>query len=120
MLSEFELIVVILDDLTLQAGATMGADGAGILVAPSNHPLYNKPVLITPEVGWHKSTYGPDQKDEDFHVIGGTEGGQGRGTLSEYIVVPSEDAVECPSYLVEGDNWDAAAALPLAAVTAYR
>lgn len=101
----------------------MGADGAGVVVSPPTHALHNKPVLVSPEVGWHTSTYGPDQPNEPFHVIGGTEGGDGRGTLAEYIILPEEDIVECPAYLLkeqEGNGWETAAALPLAGVTAYR
>lgn len=98
----------------------MGADGAGIVVSPPSHPLHNKPVLLSPEVGWVSSTFGPDQKEE-FGILGGTRQTGGRGTFAEYIAIREQDIVECPPHLLEEKNgWELAAALPLAALTAYR
>lgn len=104
----------------IQHGSVLGADGAGVLVSPSGHPLYNKAVLLSPEVGWISSTYGPDQKEE-YGILGGTRQTGGRGTFAEYIVTKEQDVVECPPHLLQEKNgWELAAALPLAALTAYR
>ena len=100
------------------ADSILGADGAGVVVSPLSHPLYNKPVLISPQIGWKSSTYGPDASYE-YGILGGSRQTGGRGTLAEYIAV--EDVVPCPAHLLEARTaWEEAAALPLAALTAYR
>jgi hypothetical protein len=89
-------------------------------VSPTSHPLHNKPVLISPEVGWRSSADGPDEKQE-FGILGGTRQTGGRGTFAEYIAVEARDVVPCPKHLLESKTgWEEAAALPLAALTAYR
>lgn len=89
-----------------------------MVISPSSHPLYNKPVLISPEVGWQTSTFGPDASFE-FGILGGNRQTGGRGTFAEYIAV--DDVVPCPAHLLEEKTgWEEAAALPLAALTAYR
>jgi hypothetical protein len=104
--------------LAFPAGAILGADGAGVVVSPPSHALHNKAVLLSPEVGWHSSTHGPDQQYE-FGILGGTKQTGGRGTFAEYIAIDEKDLVECPSFLLEEkDGWALAAAL--AALTAYR
>lgn len=90
------------------------------MVQPASHPLYGKAVLISPETGWRSSVDGPDEKHE-FGILGGTRQTGGRGTFAEYIAVESRDLVPCPKHLLERDTgWEEAAALPLAALTAYR
>jgi len=104
----------------LQFDSILGADGAGIVVSPSSHPLYKKAVLLSSHVGWRDSVYGPDQSVE-FGILGGVKQTQGRGTFGEYIKMATDDLVPVPTHLLERkDSWELAGGIPLGALTAYR
>lgn len=103
----------------IQFDSILGADGAGTVVS-EGHELSDQAVLISPEVGWRSSTLGPDESFE-FGILGGTRQTGGRGTFAEYIAVSEKDVVPCPQHLLQNaTGWEDAAALPLAALTAYR
>lgn len=78
-----------------------GSDGSG---------TYNEnKFIINPSFNWGPSTQfqGPD-----FHILGLPQ----NGTFAEMVAVPLSNLIKKPDHL----NWDEAAALPLAGVTAYR
>jgi len=94
----------------------LGADAVGLLISPSQHPLHNKRVLIAPAENWLESPLGPDVEGKPFGILGSVKQTGGRGTYAEYIAVDEKDLVECPEHLGN----EAAAAVPLGALTAYR
>ncbi|KXN92663.1 hypothetical protein AN958_11764 [Leucoagaricus sp. SymC.cos] len=95
-------------------GSTLGADGAGVVVASGtkNDPLVNKRVFLVPFRGWEKDPVGPESA---FGILGG-----GAlppiGTFSEYITVERDQVIPTPDHLSDVE----AAAWPLGAVTAWR
>ncbi|CEQ42330.1 SPOSA6832_04113, partial [Sporobolomyces salmonicolor] len=93
----------------------LGADAVGILISPS-HPLHHKRVLIAPAENWLSSPLGPDVPGQQFGILGSVKQTGGRGTFAEYIAVSEEEVIACPKHLSD----DAAAAVPLGALTAYR
>lgn len=93
-------------------GVILGSDGAGIVEKvfdEADSSWIGKAVIIHPGMNW-----GPNQKAQSkaFKIVGMPE----NGTLAEYLAVPVDRLHEKPSHL----NWEEAAALPLAGVTAYR
>ena len=79
----------------------LGSDGAGI--------YEGKEVLICPNVDWgDKIAY---QKKE-YSILGMPK----YGTMAEHVAVKKDKIFDKPAHL----NWEAAAALPLAGLTAYR
>ncbi len=100
-------------DLLLRAGATppyrpplpliLGSDGAGV------RRDSGEPVVLLPSLDW-----GPSQAvaGPDLRILGGP----GDGTYAELIAVPTANLFPRPPHL----SWEQAAALPLAALTAYR
>ncbi|KAK9247923.1 hypothetical protein V1506DRAFT_531050 [Lipomyces tetrasporus] len=95
----------------------LGADCVGRVVAlgaaASDLSLLNKRVLIYPARGWVSSPAAPESSS--FAVLGGTKFYP--GTFAEYVLVDSPDLLSaCPEHL---DDLHAAA-VPLAALTAYR
>lgn len=91
-----------------------GSDGYGIVVSPTSSPLHNKRVLIHCAEGWISDPTGPDQ-DRKFSNFGNVAPTGGRGTFAEYMAVGEDHIVEVPGWLGEEG-----AAIPLAAVTAWR
>lgn len=90
----------------------LGADGAGVVHSiGDNVESLNEgdEVVINPGIEW-----GEDIRFNSpaFHILGMPE----NGTYAEYVKVPAESVYRKPSYL----TWAEAAALPLAALTAYR
>ena len=78
-----------------------GSDGSG---------TYNENnFIINPSFNWGSGT---QYQGSDFHILGLPE----NGTFAEKVLVPFDNLVKKPDHL----NWDQAAALPLAGVTAYR
>jgi zinc-binding alcohol dehydrogenase/oxidoreductase len=90
----------------------LGADGAGTVVGVGDGldwGLVGKEVVLYPGLGWGNS--------ERFPAPGfGLLGMPGPGTIAETICVPAENAVSKPAHL----SFVEAAALPVAALTAYR
>lgn len=96
----------------LKDGVILGSDGAGIVEevgAGVNSSLVGQEVLINPAKNW-----GDNEKAQsrEFEILGMPS----NGTLAEYIAVPADRIHEKPKHL----NWEEAAALPLAGLTAYR
>lgn len=96
----------------LKDGVVLGSDGAGMVerVFDDRDSFWlGKEVIINPAKNW-----GDSQKAQssDFSILGMPE----NGTLAEYLAVPMDRIHEKPAHL----NWEKAAALPLAGVTAYR
>ncbi|KAJ7726155.1 NAD(P)-binding protein [Mycena maculata] len=99
----------------LAFGSTMGADGAGKVVAAADagDPLLSQRVFLTPMHGWKSDPNGPETSD--FGVIGGVSFPP-LGTFADYVVVPRDEVIPTPPHL----NDEQAAAWPLAGVTAWR
>ncbi len=96
----------------LKDGVILGSDGAGSVEevgAGVNSSLVGQEVLINPAKNW-----GDNEKAQsrEFEILGMPS----NGTLAEYIAVPADRIHEKPKHL----NWEEAAALPLAGLTAYR
>lgn len=81
----------------------LGSDGAGV------RRDTGEPVMILPSLDWGPSEHvaGPD-----FRILGGPDD----GTYAELVAVPEENVFAKP----RGLSWEEAAALPLAALTAWR
>jgi NADPH:quinone reductase-like Zn-dependent oxidoreductase len=80
-----------------------GSDGAGIVRGTGEE------VVILPGLRWGA---GEDAPGEGFGILGGPQD----GTYAELVKVPVENVYPKPARL----SWTAAAAFPLAALTAYR
>lgn len=91
----------------------LGSDGAGTVAevgdAQDEHWV-GKPVVINPALHWgdNPSAQSPDT----FRILGLPD----NGTLAEFVSVPVANLFPKPSRL----SWQEAAAVPLAALTAYR
>ncbi|MGI4746591.1 MAG: zinc-dependent alcohol dehydrogenase family protein [Janthinobacterium lividum] len=91
---------------------TMGADGAGVIETVGegvDASLIGKEVVLYPAQDW-----GDDQRfpTDKFGALGMP----GPGTIANYICVPADSVVPKPLHL----SFDEAAAIPLAALTAWR
>ncbi|MFC3881412.1 zinc-binding dehydrogenase [Algoriphagus namhaensis] len=96
----------------LRDGVILGSDGAGIVKEAGDQvskDWIGKEVIINPSINW-----GNDQKAQsaDFEILGIPRD----GTLAENVLVPADRLHEKPAHL----NWEEAAALPLAGLTAFR
>ena len=92
--------------------ATLGCDGAGVVEAVGDGvdaALIGREVVLYPGLGWGDD---PAYPAAAFGLLGMP----GPGTIAESIVVPAASAVAKPAHL----DWSAAAAVPLAALTAWR
>ncbi len=90
----------------------LGSDGAGTVseVGPKVDPsLKGRPVVINPGLQWGSD---PSVQSTDFKILGLPD----NGTYAEEVVVPAENVVRKPEAL----SFEEAAAIPLAALTAYR
>jgi len=92
--------------------AILGSDGTGEVVAAGDaegQPWLGREVVIDPSLGWGSD---PRAQAGTFHLLGmPTE-----GTYAEFVKVPTTNVHDKPPHL----TIEEAAALPLAAVTAYR
>lgn len=92
------------------------ADGCGIVVSAGSSDnekkWQGKRVLIAPARGWNADLRGPER---EFAILGGTKQ-YPDGTCQEFICVPSSQVLACPPHLSDAE----AAAVPLAALTAWR
>jgi zinc-binding alcohol dehydrogenase/oxidoreductase len=89
-----------------------GSDGSGIVCAigkGADHGLIGREVIINPSLYWgaNENMFG-----EDYQILGNPT----NGTFAEFIVIPQEYVYEKPVHL----SLKQAAAIPLAALTAYR
>lgn len=89
-----------------------GSDGAGVVesVAADSDPSWvGREVIINPALNW-----GPEFKaqGDEFSILGLPRD----GTLAERVAVPVGQLTDKPAHL----NWEEAAALPLAGLTAWR
>ena len=96
----------------LKDGVVLGSDGAGIVEevgAGVDSSLLGNEVIINAAKNW-----GSNEKAQakEFEILGMPS----HGTLAEYIAVPADRIHAKPMHL----NWEEAAALPLAGLTAYR
>lgn len=92
--------------------SVLGSDGAGIVVDVADETdkhWLNQEVIINPSNNWGESN---EVKSDDFKILGLPD----YGTLAEYVKVKAEYLHHKPSHL----NWEQAAAIPLAGLTAYR
>jgi NADPH:quinone reductase-like Zn-dependent oxidoreductase len=90
----------------------LGSDGSGIVyeVGDENDKhLLDSEVIINPGYGW-----GDDEnfQSDNFKILGLPD----NGTLAEFVKVSVDQLYPKPAHL----NWEQAAALPLAGLTAYR
>ena len=96
----------------IQVPCIPGSDGAGIIDKVGegvNSSLIGKEVILYPARAWGENEvyYGPD-----FRVLGMPD----QGTFAEFICSPAENVYSKPEHL----NWQQAAAIPLAGLTAWR
>ncbi|OIJ09362.1 alcohol dehydrogenase [Anaerobacillus arseniciselenatis] len=90
----------------------LGSDGAGEVVAVGNQVSDIKvgsAVVINPALNWGENR---NYNGREHHILGMPT----NGTYAEYVVAPAENVFTKPEYL----SWEEAAALPLAALTAFR
>lgn len=74
-------------------------------------------------VNWTSSPLGPDgDNSAPFGILGSVKQTLGHGTFAEYVIIAETNLVLCPSHFLNRGKtgWAEAAALPLAALTAYR
>jgi zinc-binding alcohol dehydrogenase/oxidoreductase len=92
--------------------AIPGSDGAGIVAAVGegvDNVAVGSEVVINPTLNWGEN---PRVQGPDFQILGVPTD----GTYAQLVKVPAENVYPKPEYL----TWEEAAALPLAALTAYR
>ncbi len=90
----------------------LGSDGSGIVagVGPNvDQSWIGKEVIINPATNWGEHL---DYQQKDFKILGLPE----NGTFAEYVKTGVEYLYPKPAHL----NWEQAAAIPLAGLTAYR
>lgn len=96
----------------LKYPAILGSDGAGIVAEVGegvDAAWLNKEVIINPANNWGGHE---EFQSTEFKILGLPDD----GTLAEYVKTDAQYLHNKPAYL----NWEQAAALPLAALTAYR
>ncbi len=90
----------------------LGSDAAGIVHAvfdPEHASWIGREVIINPALNWGDSRL---HQGKDFRILGMPDD----GTFAEFVIVPVRNLVPKPAHL----DWNESAALPLAALTAYR
>ena len=89
-----------------------GSDGAGTIDAVGegvDDGMISREVVVYPARAWGDRQ---DAPGADFRVLGMPD----QGTFAEYICCPATDAYDRPAHL----DWEQAAAVPLAGLTAWR
>ena len=97
----------------LKYPVTPGSDGAGVVASvgsPSDQSWVGREVILNPALGWGESERAQDSAS--FNILGLPRD----GTLAERVAVPVPQLEERPSHL----SWEESAAIPLAALTAWR
>ncbi len=90
----------------------LGSDGTGDVVSTCDAQdagWIGKRIVVHPSFNWGSD---PRAQGKDFRILGMPD----NGTLAEYLVVPTENMFQAPSYLSDEE----AAALPLGGLTAFR
>lgn len=90
----------------------LGSDGAGVVAeagSEAEQQWIGKDVIINPSHDWGNH---PEYQAKEFKILGLPE----NGTFAEYVKTRAEYLYPKPHHL----NWEQAAALPLAGLTAYR
>jgi len=90
----------------------LGSDGAGTVDAlgpDTPAELLDRPVVVYPAYDWGND---PRFPSPTFRVLGMPD----PGTFAEYLCVPASHVFDKPAHL----NWEQAAAIPLAGLTAWR
>ncbi|EXJ68028.1 uncharacterized protein A1O5_08643 [Cladophialophora psammophila CBS 110553] len=97
-------------------GVPIMADAVGVVVLAASEEnkkqWLGKRVLLAPARGWKSDPKGPES---DISILGGTVKLK-NGCCQEYIAVPAAEIEPCPAHLSDSE----AAAIPLAALTAWR
>jgi zinc-binding alcohol dehydrogenase/oxidoreductase len=96
----------------IKNGVVLGSDGAGIIDQIGegvSKTWLDKAVIINPNIGWGDNLA---VQGADYNILGMPT----NGTFAEYVVVNIDRIAEMPNHL----NFDEAASLPLAGLTAYR
>lgn len=96
----------------IKQGAILGSDACGVVEkvgAGVDNTWVGKKVIINPNVGWGDD---PRHPQLSYTILGMPT----HGTFAEYVCVPAHRLHEKPAHLSDSE----AAALPLAALTAYR
>jgi zinc-binding alcohol dehydrogenase/oxidoreductase len=89
-----------------------GSDGAGVVekIGPETDAGWlGRKVVINPSLDWGPV---PAAQGKDFRILGLPD----PGTFAEYVIAPAANLADMPAHL----SFEEAAALPLAATTAYR
>lgn len=90
----------------------LGSDGAGVIDQIGDgvsKTWLDKAVIINPNINWGDNL---SVQGADYNILGMPT----NGTFAEYVVVNIDRIVQMPNHL----NFDDAASLPLAGLTAYR
>jgi zinc-binding alcohol dehydrogenase/oxidoreductase len=90
----------------------LGSDGSGIVAevgSDADKHWLNKEVIINPSMDWGNN---PAYRSDQASILGLPQD----GTFAEYVKVKAEYLYHKPAHL----NWEHAAALPLAGLTAFR
>ena len=93
-------------------GVVIGSDGAGIVSQVGegvDTSWLGKEVIIYPSLNWGNRQAA---QADDFHILGLPRD----GTFATEVSIPASQLFDKPAHL----NWEEAAALPLAGLTAYR
>lgn len=96
----------------LEKPVVPGSDGSGIVVEVGpgvDRSLIGKEVIVNPGLNWGANEI---VQGNDFEVLGNTT----NGTFAPYLVIHQQYVYEKPVHL----TFEEAAAIPMAAVTAYR
>ncbi len=90
----------------------LGSDGAGVVesVGDEGGAWGGREVIVNPSINWGPSQSSQDQKE--FQILGLPRD----GTLAQQVRVPVANLIDKPRHL----NWEQAAAIPLAGLTAFR
>lgn len=95
----------------IKTPVTLGSDGAGQVIALGNGvdpDWLHQAVIILPGIGWEDGIVQP----KEYQILGMPDD----GCLAQYVVVNVQQIFVKPSHL----DFEAAAALPLAGLTAFR
>jgi NADPH:quinone reductase-like Zn-dependent oxidoreductase len=96
----------------IREGVILGSDGCGVVedvASETDKHWIGKEVVLNPSLGWGEN---PRVQDRNYSILGLPQ----NGTFAEYCVVPAQNLFAKPPHLSATE----AAALPLAALTAYR
>lgn len=96
----------------IREGVIVGSDGCGVVeevASSADQHWLGKEVVMNPSLGWGEN---PRVQDRNYSILGLPV----NGTFAEYCAVPVQNLYAKPPHLSAAE----AAALPLAALTAYR